>query len=272
MATTPRNPSDRNWSKESSKYQLLIQIKRAVVSGGGLSHDVHIQIEIDGEIVYTTSDQQAPYVWNESFSTYLHSLDPSIPSAIVVTAYKKRWTSPGYKIVGSRSIPLADLVHTLNKGEDEHDYHLVTNKRNLTLHGNVIISFDLRDKYFGLPTDATSQTGDSSKDGVVEVGLLSKKKSGKVQKSAAAESKRISIKRIMYELMDDAHDWFLYLQNSIGLRRLVNGLLLALLVCLVYLSVRQWRSIDSDLDAMHDRFSALESSIVAALEAAKVPH
>jgi hypothetical protein len=58
--------------------------------------------------------------------------------------YKKRWTSEGFKLVGSAQFPLSDLAEKLNKGPVHKVMNLIANKRNITLSGTLQLVLELK--------------------------------------------------------------------------------------------------------------------------------
>eukprot|EP01031_Cornospumella_fuschlensis_P033515 gene33515-40549_t len=80
-------------------YTLKIGIKRGNIVGGGLPNGMHVITSIGDEIVNKTADVQAPYYFNETITKVFDVLEPVVPVIISFSMYKKRWTSPGYKLV-----------------------------------------------------------------------------------------------------------------------------------------------------------------------------
>ncbi|RYH28847.1 hypothetical protein EON65_10600, partial [archaeon] len=118
-------------------FTLTIIIKRGNVVGGGLPNGLHVITSIGDEVVNKTPDVQAPYYFNETVTKAFETLEPLVPVIISFAMYKKRWTSPGYKLVGTIQFPLSDLRGVLNKGSVEKQFNLLSNRRNLTLHGSL---------------------------------------------------------------------------------------------------------------------------------------
>lgn len=83
-------------------------------------------------------------VWNLETYKRLEQLEPSTPIIISFSMYKKRWTSAGYKLVGSVHFPLSDYFEHLDKGPVEKELVLHSNRRNLTLYGSLIVTLNLK--------------------------------------------------------------------------------------------------------------------------------
>jgi hypothetical protein len=248
MIPFPKSIANQNYSPEPAEYELTIEIKSGVVTGGGLKNLVHVVIEVDGKPIFQTTDQDSPPVWNESFKMSFRELSPATPSTIVLTAYKKRWTFPGYKLVGSISIILSDLEGILNDGPDERDLHLTKSRRNLTLDGNLIISLELRDSSFG-KTPLMSPTNSidfNSPEGKRLLRVPSKGVSMKQNldsKQVTVQSEGNFIAHILHDLVDDAKDWLWHFWKHLTIVTTVSLFLKLILCILMILLSFRWRVI-----------------------------
>lgn len=62
----------KNWSLVPiiGGYELAIEVKRAFVCGGGLKHFIHVSIEVDGIVLFTTENRSSHLVWSDRFQLY----------------------------------------------------------------------------------------------------------------------------------------------------------------------------------------------------------
>lgn len=125
-------------------YELKINVKKGVVVGGGLANNAYVEVWIDGMLVETTASVPSPPEWNKEIIKEFDSLEPATPIIISFSMYKKRWTSEGFKLVGSAQFPLSDLAEKLNKGPVHKVMNLVANKRNITLSGTLQLVLELK--------------------------------------------------------------------------------------------------------------------------------
>mmetsp|Transcript_81241 Transcript_81241/g.159455 ORF Transcript_81241/g.159455 Transcript_81241/m.159455 type:complete len:253 (-) Transcript_81241:140-898(-) len=125
-------------------YELKINVKKGVVMGGGLSNNAYVEVWIDGMLVETTQSVPSPPEWNKEVVKEFDNLEPATPIIISFSMYKKRWTSEGYKLVGTAQFPLADLAEKLDKGPVYRMISLISSKRNITLSGTLQLVLDLR--------------------------------------------------------------------------------------------------------------------------------
>lgn len=133
-------------------YELIIEIKKASIFGGGLPHDSYVETVIDGEIYDTTTPKNPPE-WNKIVTKPLpNNLNGGM--AILFAVYKKRWTSPGYKLVGTAEFTLEELIDDVRNGKkftDEifcgsilKEASLKGNKKNLTLSGTIFLGIEIK--------------------------------------------------------------------------------------------------------------------------------
>ena len=78
--------------------------------------------------------------------------------AILFAVYKKRWTAPGYKLVGTVEFTLQDLKEDIRKatkiggtsicGSIIKDYAIKANRKNVTLSGTLTLGVEIKQQYF----------------------------------------------------------------------------------------------------------------------------
>lgn len=124
-------------------YELKINVKKGTVNGGGLANNAYVEVWIDGMLVETTASVPSPPEWNKEIIKDFDTLDTATPIVISFTMYKKRWTSEGFKLVGSCQFLLSEIEDKLNKGPVNKNLTLVAGKKNITLSGTISISVEL---------------------------------------------------------------------------------------------------------------------------------
>jgi hypothetical protein len=142
------------------QYELKIHIIRGNISGGGLKNVSHVEVRVNDQLIHTTENVAAPPIWNETVHYYLHQLEfPNHPIILSLSLLKKRWTSTGFKLVGTMQLPLSEISESIldKYGIIEKEYNLNINRWNLTLTGNLYLGFQLRSIY---------SSGGSSEGGV----------------------------------------------------------------------------------------------------------
>lgn len=87
-------------------------------------------------------------------------LSPDANGAMVIlfAVYKKRWTAPGYKLVGTVEFTLNDLKEDIRKatkvntesicGSIVKDFTIKANRKNITLSGTLTLGVEIRQQYF----------------------------------------------------------------------------------------------------------------------------
>jgi hypothetical protein len=126
-------------------YELTISLKKGTVRGGGLSNSSHVVTSIDGIEIHKSEDSPSPPHWNAVVSKKLLEIQRVDPIMLGFSVYKKRWTAPGYKLVGSTQFPMSELLPILNKGAMEKEIQLNTNRLNLTLSGTLVLGLELKE-------------------------------------------------------------------------------------------------------------------------------
>jgi hypothetical protein len=142
-------------------YELTIVLKRGTVNGGGLPNASHVITSIDGREVNKSLDSSSPPQWNQTIIKSFAEIErPVDPIMIGFSLYKKRWTSSGYKLVGSMHFPLSDLIPHLNsKDPIEKELDLNINRRNISLAGKVYATFHLKE----VDRDSNIEDGSTNK-------------------------------------------------------------------------------------------------------------
>jgi hypothetical protein len=126
-------------------YELTIVIKKGTVEGGGLANSAHVITSIDGVEINKTADAVSPPQWNQTIVKRIQQVQRKDPIVIGFSVYKKRWTAPGYKIVGSTQYRLTELLPFINKKPVEKEIQLNTSRSNLTMRGTLSLSFQLKE-------------------------------------------------------------------------------------------------------------------------------
>jgi hypothetical protein len=230
----------KNWSRLPlpSGYEVTFEFHRAFISGGGLQHHAHVMVTLDHDEVFKTQDQPSPPVWNEKCTMYCPTLQPTTPASIVFSVYKKRWTSVGYKLVGTHTIPLVDLQAIVGHDKGKIDIDLTPNKRNLTLHGNLIFSAHVKAPDAAVKT-ATDNNIDANRVVTKQRSLSSLSRENAPELCKA----KPSLQQIVYELVvEDLGD---YLRDPVLRVRVfesVGFVLVLLLGMAVYFQHVQCRS------------------------------
>lgn len=98
-----------------------------------------------------------PAEWNKLVSK---PLSPNVNGAMVIlfAVYKKRWTAPGYKLVGTVEFTLNDLKEDIRKankiigefitGSVVKDFTIRANRKNITLSGTLTLGVEIKQQYF----------------------------------------------------------------------------------------------------------------------------
>lgn len=126
-------------------YELKLNVKRGTVVGGGLANNAYVEVWIDGMLVETTASVPSPPEWNKEVIKEFDTLEPATPIIVALSMYKKRWTSEGFKLVGSAQFPLSDLTEKLNKGPMVKMVSLIASKKNITLSGTLQLILELKE-------------------------------------------------------------------------------------------------------------------------------
>jgi len=113
------------------------------VHGGGLANNSYVEVWIDGMLIETTPSVPSPPEWNKEVTKEFDTLDHITPVAISFCMYKKRWTSEGFKLVGSAQFLLSDIASKLNKGPTTKNMSLIASKKNITLSGTITVEVEL---------------------------------------------------------------------------------------------------------------------------------
>jgi hypothetical protein len=124
----------------AGKYILTVVIKNCKITGGGVQHRGFVEMTINNEVVHTTQSLHSPWTFEEQVVRHFTCLeDIDIGFAV----YKKKWTSSGFKLVGTHHCKLADISGQLNKGPIIQACKLCAAKRNLSLGGMLALDFCL---------------------------------------------------------------------------------------------------------------------------------
>ncbi len=124
-------------------YELKITVKSSDIHGGGLPNDSFVEVSIDGTLLETTESAPPPSEWNKLIIKKFSEIDPLTPIIVSFSVYKKRWTSQGFKLVGTVSFPLSELYNIINKGPTDRVLELISNRRNVTLSGTLSVTLEM---------------------------------------------------------------------------------------------------------------------------------
>lgn len=124
-------------------YELKINVKRGTVHGGGLANNSYVEVWIDGMLIETTASVPSPPEWNKEVTKEFDTLEHVAPIVVSFCMYKKRWTSEGFKLVGSSQFLLSDIASKLNKGPTTKNMSLIASKKNITLSGTITAEVEL---------------------------------------------------------------------------------------------------------------------------------
>lgn len=249
----------KNHSLEKGEYELIVKIGKGEVSGGGLKNVVHVNVEVDGELVFSTEDRESPPVWNQEFKLFLDDLEPPTPTTILFSAYKKRWTSPGYKLVGTVLLTSSSLSQLLNKGRVEQTVHLMQDRRNLTLHGSLQLSFEVRDQAYS-SSKRLSVTPSSS------VKVIANNQSTPVKTESASGLSQF-FRKLLQELVDDIKDWITYFDKIHQSWAIVLVLIVLIMLTFVWLCCNEWHMLDVQSEAIDGKLTAFQTKFQKLLEA-----
>ena len=130
------------------RYELKIHIIRGNITGGGLGNASNVEVFIDDLLIHRTENAPtSPYVWNETVKYCFHDLEGlKAPAMIALSLYKKRWTSSGFKLVGTAQIPFRELSDSIldKHGIIDKEFPLNVNRQNMTLTGSLYLGFQLK--------------------------------------------------------------------------------------------------------------------------------
>lgn len=129
----------------NSTYEFVMEVKSAHISGGGLPHDSYVEIFINDKKFDNTEILPPPPTWNKTFTYAFPTLDAASSVPISFAVYKKRWTSHGYKLVGTLTFQLSDYYASVGKEPVEKTFELKQNKRNVSLSGNILLKLEMKE-------------------------------------------------------------------------------------------------------------------------------
>lgn len=129
----------------TSTYEFVMEVKSAHISGGGLPHDSYVEIFVNDKKYDNTEILPPPPTWNKTFTYAFPSMDAASSVPISFAVYKKRWTSQGYKLVGTLTFQLSDYYGSVNKEPIEKSFELKQNKRNVSLSGSILLKLEMKE-------------------------------------------------------------------------------------------------------------------------------
>ncbi len=237
-------------------YELKINVKKGTVIGGGLANNTYVEVWIDGMLIETTASVASPPEWNKEITKEFDTLDPVTPVVIACCMYKKRWTSEGFKLVGSAQFLLSELNDKLNKGPVTKNMSLIASKKNITLSGTIQLILELT----GGPQD-DSESGNSRED------LLMRRASKRISRNDGTLKRMMDIltpkpveeDRVPQELgvISKAYRYLFHFENQV-FGRMVKILVLIIWLAIIKYSMDMWASM---MDKSHQVDSSLEKII-----------
>ena len=137
-----------------NSYALIIEIKRATVLGGGLPHESYVETFINGQL-FDTTIPRFPAEWNKILRKSFPTNFDSAPMVLLFAVYKKRWTSTGFKLVGTLECSLDDLKAEIRTGCNldanndfigsiTKDFPLRASSKNFTLTGSLLLRLEIQ--------------------------------------------------------------------------------------------------------------------------------
>lgn len=91
-------------SPPSVKPTALIMIRTGKILNDNLPTKTYVVTSLDDRVINKTPDSSIPLKWNAVFQQPLETLTPDVKSVFTFSMYKKRWSVPGYKLIGNRFI------------------------------------------------------------------------------------------------------------------------------------------------------------------------
>lgn len=247
---------EMNLIDENDGYELTVLVKKGCINGGGLPHTAHVVTTIGDEVLNKTAEIASPYFWNEKIVKKFPSLEPVVPIIISFALYKKRWTSPGHKLVGTVQFPLSDLLGILNKGPVEKQFNLFANRRNLTMNGSLILSLELTELEVAVPVQAAEAGAVVLRDlSIVAV----------VNRWSEAASQRNYMLSLLLCLLDDLCA-VLRLASEYDSQHFGDNVKLLLLLgvgLFLAFNYHSWMTVDRRLDSMAQQMEALGRGLAA---------
>lgn len=234
-------------------YELKINVKKGVVIGGGLANNAYVEVWIDGMLIETTPSVPSPPEWNKEIIKEFDEIEPLTPIIISLSMYKKRWTSDGYKLVGTTQFPLSDLIERLNKGPIYRMMSLVASKRNITLCGTIQLILELRDT---TPLE----------DNFNRENLLVKKVSSHITKGNNIITKMITIltpnndinnENINNSMISKLYRYLFHFNNQI-FGRFIKLLVLLLWLLIIKYSMNIWENMSHNIEKTEHRINNIE--------------
>jgi hypothetical protein len=235
-------------------YELKINIKRGTVIGGGLANNTYVEVWIDGMLVETTPSVPSPPEWNRKVSQEFDTLEPATPIIISFSMYKKRWTSEGYKLVGSAQFSLADLSEKLNKGPQLKTVNLIASRKNITLSGSLQIVLDLIELS---PIDKPAAIVDSSPGKSAKIG-----KGGflfRLTQALSPPKDAVPVDPATLGIVSQAYRYLFHFDNQV-FGRLVKLLVLMVWIMLLWYGGRSWLDTSDKLTNANARIDAIYSA------------
>lgn len=131
----------------SQNCTLTILLKKANTYGGGLQNTTYIETKIGNNLLsHKTEAIQPPFDFDETLIANIPSTSFE-SEALTFTVWKKKWTSKGFKVVGSFDIPLIELYPIIGKETTTKKCELASLTKNLG--GDIEIDLTLEEAPYG---------------------------------------------------------------------------------------------------------------------------
>jgi hypothetical protein len=139
-------------------FELLINIKHGSIAGGGLKRDGYVETYLNGQLFDTTDTVPPPHRWDQQlYRSFSDGYAEASQTVLSFAVYKRRWTSFGFKLVGTLDIPLVRLIPLLNNGSHVQSHALKQARKNVTMTGELTIELELKESDVFISPSSTMQ-------------------------------------------------------------------------------------------------------------------
>jgi hypothetical protein len=135
----------------SKGFDLLVTVVCGQVIGGGLNRSAYVETYFNGQL-FDTTETAAPRTivngtieWNQRLYRSIEDGYFASQSVLSFAVYKKRWTSQGFKLVGTLDIPLVRLIPDLDNGLIQQCHPLKSATKNVTMTGSLTLALELKE-------------------------------------------------------------------------------------------------------------------------------
>ena len=127
-------------------FELLVNILSGSSSGGGLKSQIYVETFYNDKLIDTSEVTVAGTPINRKILKSLPADVGAITDSVLsFSMYKKRWTSDGYKLVGTLDISLSNYIPLLNKESNAREHSLISARKNVTLTGVLTLRISLNE-------------------------------------------------------------------------------------------------------------------------------